>query len=284
MLLRTVPKNKVPAKWTQSATKVRRARLLSSTTPRTRQTLGTSGIRQVPAVQFFSKSPVIIAKRNKARTNNEPLLLFLEGPPGTGIPQILSRLNKIGYYCIFRPYVPFIIEKFQKCGYSPNGVLVSHLWNADLLTQLEQTKQLHSQDPKRFKEDIVFVQRSPMTSLIYSVTEHRPYFTDLIYHITKTYNTAFVLCESDMIRIHERIGERNYYAVGNEKVIREQLNEENQQALEEIHDKYKKLKETLFDTSLTTTDTKQAVANILTMCGIEFRLYDISPNKDLEKR
>jgi len=67
-----------------------------------------------------------------------------------------------------------------------------------------------------------------------------------------------------MIRIHERIGERNYYAVGNEKVIREQLNEENQQALEEIHDKYKKLKETLFDTSLTTTDTKQAVANILT--------------------
>jgi len=113
----------------------------------------------------------------------------------------------------------------------------------------------------------VFLHRSPLSPYIHDEDQHAKATMD---QLRETAIVSVIYCWSDSIRQRERLGERDYWATSEEREIFNVLKETDEDHLLALQEKYESHTKTEFDASLPTTSAKQATANLLTLCGIDF--------------
>jgi len=139
-----------------------------------------------------------------------------------------------------------------------------------VILKIEKLKKLQSdhQKGKRYMGNTIFMHRSPLSVGIH--TNNVPNSIALVNDLKSIFNISIVYCWSDDIRRMERIAERNYWAEGQVKhFLGEIFNEQDQNTLKGLLSQYEELVgKGMFDAKLPTTSTKQATAQLLTMCDI----------------
>ncbi|KAL6079759.1 hypothetical protein QOT17_000872 [Balamuthia mandrillaris] len=245
-----------------------------------------------PAREFWQTQENLKGKHQEALNSTEEKLhfVFVEGPAGTGKKDFLWRLRKIGYRVLHgHSFVPLAAQlDYHKANTRLHAQVE---WTQRLLSGLRSLKnealeiQTKQQQPT-FKDNIVFVHRSPLSSYLRLRHEEEAkqgiapsssrFFLELMRECQKEYSTSLIVCKSDIIRMKERLAERYFDAEQeSEQRIRELLGEQNEDEMNKWVQLYNKLAEDQsegpVDGIVDTTSTKQAVAQILKLYGIEMK-------------
>lgn len=171
------------------------------------------------------------------------------------------------------PYVEFCTGVVHTTHFAPNSASVGMYWLSEWTKQLELLQYAHKQG-KTHKDNIVFVQRSPLTLWVHDLSRMQaPSKTNVWLRVNdeikQEFSTSSILCYSDTIRTKERLSERMYWADKEPKAIRTNLHEDEWDLQQLFESKYQELLDkNFFDSSVATTDSKQACAEILTQFGL----------------
>eukprot|EP01103_Thecamoeba_quadrilineata_P012518 TRINITY_DN3245_c0_g1_i2.p2 TRINITY_DN3245_c0_g1~~TRINITY_DN3245_c0_g1_i2.p2 ORF type:complete len:256 (+),score=58.37 TRINITY_DN3245_c0_g1_i2:3-770(+) len=241
-----------------------------------RGSLNQDYIHSVEAKDWFNtlypNQPLLTTKRVD---HSNPLLVFLEGPAGSGKSDVLSRLSRMGYQTHPSSF-------FSHCQRQV-PILASQYWSKDLLEILEESQEIKP------KNNVVFVERSFLSQLLQpSLLEQvdRPlkesYWKIMMEATRGKYNTAVLLCEADPAIKRERIAKKFWFAEDSEKALRRELGEEELEEFIEKQEKfYRKLKEEdnhWFESKIFSTDSQQATAAILKLLGIPPPSFSLPSN------
>eukprot|EP01126_Amoeba_proteus_P049053 TRINITY_DN5710_c0_g1_i6.p1 TRINITY_DN5710_c0_g1~~TRINITY_DN5710_c0_g1_i6.p1 ORF type:complete len:196 (+),score=22.85 TRINITY_DN5710_c0_g1_i6:435-1022(+) len=183
-------------------------------------------------------------------------------------------MSKMGYTVYVDRFQDHVMNLCTQYDTMPSSSCASISWAGRLLTNCHNF-QLQFNESKKFKENLVFFHRSPLSLHVHREQEEYLHFHEAL---KKMFSVSVVYCWSDEIRQSERISERNYWAEGTLKSVLESLEDECKERLQKIEASYLKFsKVDTFDASLPTTSSKQATANLLTLCGIDFDpVFDVS--------
>eukprot|EP01125_Pyxidicula_operculata_P020644 TRINITY_DN7673_c0_g1_i2.p1 TRINITY_DN7673_c0_g1~~TRINITY_DN7673_c0_g1_i2.p1 ORF type:complete len:260 (+),score=20.73 TRINITY_DN7673_c0_g1_i2:33-812(+) len=207
--------------------------------------------------------------------SKKPHFVFLEGVAGTGKADVIWRLHKLGYTVSTNTFFNHC-ENFTSKNemIDQKGLFCSLSW-LNLQTQFIQKI---SEDGSIPKDNLVVLHRSPLSLWVHDQGVDA---LNLVKELKMLYNISFIYCWSDPTRIQERVGERNYWSTGKTKKLYEQFDEENTEIQKRYEQKYIELQEKgIFEGSLPTTSSKQATANLLTLCGVDFNpVFDTSTLK-----
>jgi hypothetical protein len=158
--------------------------------------------------------------------------------------------------------------------FAPGSATVGMFWLSEWTKRLELLEHGHRQG-QQHKDNIVFVQRSPLSLWVHDVTRMQPPTrTNVWLRITDELKGQFscstVLCHSENIKTQQRLAERMYWAENEPKQIRVALHEDDQELQQLYESKYSELEEKEWiDGRVATTSAKQAQAQILTMYGLD---------------
>lgn len=120
-----------------------------------------------------------------------------------------------------------------------------------------------------FKDNIVFINRSPISSWACLPSSNTD-FKSIMKDINSSFNTATLYCNSDDIKIMERVGGRFFLSYGSPKEIRQALCEDNDAYQLQIKNRYETLLDSgYFDETIYTTDVKQAQAQIFKVLDLQ---------------
>jgi len=215
-------------------------------------------------------------RRLQAAEKGEVHFVFLEGGGGAGKKDLLWRLSKMGHEIILYPYVSFMADIPHKYDPIKDHNILQVRWNNKIISAMENIAAL-SKGGKRYKNDLVFVHRSPLSSYQYAQNKKEAQlYLDLVREIKSAFSSTLVLCKADPMRAQERIGERLLVTHEKEKTLRKKLGESDtlariQQESEE-YERYMKNEanqEGIMDELVHTTSAKQAQAQILKLYGVE---------------
>lgn len=150
-------------------------------------------------------------------------------------------------------------------------------WLAEWTRELELLEHAHKQGQPH-KDNVVFVQRSPLSLWVHDVSRLQPpSHTNIWLRITDElraqFSTSTVLCHSENIKTQQRLAERSYWAEAEQKAIRKALHEDETEVQQLYESRYQELlnvpqPKTWIDDTIKTTSTKQAQSEILTLFGL----------------
>eukprot|EP01130_Rhizamoeba_saxonica_P002220 TRINITY_DN1206_c0_g1_i1.p1 TRINITY_DN1206_c0_g1~~TRINITY_DN1206_c0_g1_i1.p1 ORF type:complete len:220 (+),score=37.88 TRINITY_DN1206_c0_g1_i1:211-870(+) len=212
--------------------------------------------------QFFQPVDHIVSTR-KALDPDQNHIIFLEGPSGTGKKDILWRLHNIGYTVVVLPYLDHAMQFDIDSIKIPE---IANEWEQKLVSHLEQSLKM-----SEHKDQVVFVHRSPFSVNIFkgideNSNKHLPF------------SSSTIMCHADEIRIMERVQARPYMEVDEIKKQYIEILQDNDKK-NNIEERYASIMEKRdFDSRLNTTSVKQATANILTQCGLDFNFQFKRPS------
>ncbi|KAN0031490.1 hypothetical protein ACTFIV_005354 [Dictyostelium citrinum] len=199
----------------------------------------------------------------KSKAQKKPLFVFLEGPSGSGKQQLLERFSNIGYQTIQNSF-------FKHSLSSPPTT-----FDNTLNQSIESIK--NSNNKNEIKNNIIFIHRSPISSIIYNkINNNNNDNEKLIKEIkeikeinNENYNSIYIYCKTPIELIEQRLGGRYHFYEENETELLEKLNIKSQQ--EQSYEIYDLLeKESIFNQTLDTTSIKQACPSLLANFNIYF--------------
>lgn len=157
--------------------------------------------------------------------------IFLEGGAGVGKSSLCDVLAR-KYPVHFESFVELCNEHKE---YDPGGIMMSFKWSAKIIERMEA----FSRDPAH---SIIFFDRSLYTPYVFSRTNaNLSLYIDLMRELKQTYNCSVVLCVADAHVIRDRLWDRYNRGTAEEKQIRMQLNELNEEFLDKIRHRYETL-------------------------------------------
>ncbi|KAM9954508.1 hypothetical protein ACTFIW_003108 [Dictyostelium discoideum] len=205
----------------------------------------------------------------KSKEQKKPLFVFLEGPSGSGKQQLLERFSNIGYKTIQNSF-------FKHSLSSPPTSPTSSFDNT-LNQSIELIKNNNNNNQDEIKNNIIFIHRSPISSIIYdNIINNKNDNEKLIKEIKKiieinneNYNSVYIYCKTPVELIEQRLGGRYHFYEDNETELLEKLNIKSHQ--EPSYEIYNLLeKESIFNQTLDTTSIKQACPGLLANFNIFF--------------
>jgi len=218
--------------------------------------------------QWFQKNSKLLEQFQKSSQHprsNGVHIIFLEGSSGAGKKEILNRLQKTGFCTYSDPFGKYLQDEKK----SPP----SHKWEEKMYKYLDSIS-LQKQGPP-MKNKIVFLGRSPLSSLIYSnptTNLELAKFKNLIAEIKERFSASFLFCKTEPMIILQRIHGRFELSTDEQKELAKQRKENDEDYIHQILQKYDYLlQQDLFDAVLDTTSTKQAAAALLRMLDLGFK-------------
>jgi hypothetical protein len=221
-----------------------------------------SNFNRVPveAREFFRTNEILKAAYNKALTQGERLVVCLEGEVGSGKRDMLWRLQKQGYLTYGLPFVEFMVGRR----------LESLTADASLRWQKEfNTGMMEAMQSKEKRPGLLFTSQSPFSSFL-ELSRRGIRYDKQKMQISK--NLCLIQLEADSIVVQRRRAEKTFNEPDSaESRLRNHL--ANDFEICEVGIKY--------DDSINSTSTKQGVASLLKLVGVEFDFVPPArPSKD----
>eukprot|EP01128_Nolandella_sp_AFSM9_P006314 TRINITY_DN321_c0_g1_i2.p1 TRINITY_DN321_c0_g1~~TRINITY_DN321_c0_g1_i2.p1 ORF type:complete len:359 (-),score=75.30 TRINITY_DN321_c0_g1_i2:83-1072(-) len=228
--------------------------------------------------------------QQKLKEKNElptPHFVYLEGDPGAAKRDIIWRLSRLGYNVYEDHFLGYCERAWED---SSSLTKLSSAWIASqnaFVEDLEETCAKKKVVGDRSSDNIVFLHRSPLSLVIHGkILGNKEMEEEGRRHleINAGRNSSYLYCHADPIRQGERLAERIFDADRYNKVVMQKVlgmvQDYDDEKLAVIRDAYRESQQegNVFAADIDTTSAKQAAANILTQCGIEFK-----PVFDLEK-
>ncbi|KAF2078135.1 hypothetical protein CYY_000519 [Polysphondylium violaceum] len=229
--------------------------------------------------QWFKPKESLSSELERSNKESKPLVVFLEGPSGSGKRQLLERLSNTGYHCIIKPFIDVakdnakdILQPSSSFDIKNQSKLYDQLIK-DNLNQSLLNSSNKSKDQAAFKNNLLFVHRSPISSIIYdkgnNQIESINKFIQQQKQQEKDYNVVYVYCKTPVELIQQRLGGRYHFNEDQDNQLVSKLNiTDLQEFSEELYSTMEK--ESVFDEVLDTTSIKQACPSLLAMFNIYF--------------
>ena len=215
----------------------------------------------VEARDFFRTNAILKAAYEKALADGERLVVCLEGVgSGMGKKDLLWRLEKQGYLTYGLSFVDFMVaRKFDSL-----TAKASLMWQKEFNTGLMNAMQSSEKRP-----GLLFTAQSPYSSFLELSRRNISYEKQKM-QISK--NLCLVQLEADDIVVQRRQAEKTFNEPESaESKLRNHLADDFQ--FSDVGIKY--------DDAINSTSTKQGVASLLKLVGVEFDFVAPSrPNKD----
>jgi len=228
--------------------------------------------------QWFKPKESLESELERSNKENKPLVVFLEGPSGSGKRQLLERLENTGYHCIIKPFIDLAKENINEINSTTNfniknqSKLYDQLITKNLNNSLKNNSNSNSNN-STFKNNLIFIHRSPISSIIYDNNNNN--IESIIKYIKeqksneKDYNIVYVYCKTPVELIQQRLGGRYHFNEDNDNELVAKLNiTDLQEPSQDIYESMEK--ESVFDGVLDTTSIKQACPSLLAMFNIYF--------------
>lgn len=223
------------------------------------------------ATELFGEEACVVEKRQHNQKQHRLQVIWLEGAPGSGKQEVLWRLQKMGFQTLCLPYFTHALHS----PHAPLHPLTTMQWADTLLSRLLSHLQQYRCSAAAYKCGLLFVHRS-LVSLFVHVNAHRDdELSEWALQTSATLHAELqsvsVWCQSDPIRRSERLAERVLRSENVALALRQTLRETDNQWIDALEKSYATLwTEKWFDLRIPTTSTKQATAQLLAACGVQF--------------
>ncbi|EGC37369.1 hypothetical protein DICPUDRAFT_150028 [Dictyostelium purpureum] len=208
----------------------------------------------------------------KSKQEKKPLFVFLEGISGSGKQQLLERLSNTGYKTIS--------NTFFKDSSNLKDTNFSNHFDSNLKLSINQ---LNNSNLESIKNNLVFVHRSPISSIVYNNINNKELFSLIKDQILKEkenqinneINSVYIYCKTPIELVEQRLGGRYHFYDEKELDLLEILKiQDNQDRSVEI---YEQLLENnlIFNQTLDTTSIKQACPSLLALFNIYFNVLNL---------
>jgi hypothetical protein len=152
-------------------------------------------------------------------------------------------------------------QHVQNTRYEPSGTVMSIKWVSDMFTVLEKHSDAYLSGRAVCRDDVVLFDRSFLTPWIYTRGDRNNlYVLDAMREIQQTFACQLVLCEAAPLVIKRRLQERYEASTPQEKAIRENLGELNDDYIAHIDRMYAKLKDDSWFDIVLRTDSDDVAA------------------------
>lgn len=161
-----------------------------------------------------------------------PRFVFLEGAAGTGKSSICTELAARGHRVHFESFVELCDLHPQ---YQPGQLVMSFKWANDIICRMEEFS--------RTSQKLVFFDRSLLTPYVYARTDRHKLsiYPALMEEMASVFDCSVVLLHTHQDVVQQRLLDRYNRSTPAEKLIRESLNELNQDFVAQINARYEEL-------------------------------------------
>ncbi|GAM24325.1 hypothetical protein SAMD00019534_075000 [Acytostelium subglobosum LB1] len=203
-------------------------------------------------------------------TRKQPHVVYLEGPSGSGKAQLLERIDKLGYQTLCTPFLSFSLDH-NGADVSTSITSLQSSW--DQLIEQRITEIIKSK--QQLKNDMLFVHRSPISSVIYSALMRGDdrlikATTMLVDGLSAERGNSIIYCKTPIELIEQRVEGRYHFYDDNQKAIVDRLH--SKQYLQKSVEMYNALEShsNVIRATLDTTSIKQACPGLLALFNIYF--------------
>jgi|JI10StandDraft_1071094.scaffolds.fasta_scaffold1185829_2 deoxyadenosine/deoxycytidine kinase len=177
--------------------------------------------------------------------------VFLEGGPAVGKSSLCQELSKRGFRVHFELFVE-LCEKHP--AFKPGALVMSFKWANEMVARMEEFSLARSSGGG---SSLFFFDRSLLTPYVFARAhrDHLAFYVDLMHEVRSVFPCSVVLLKADAETVKKRLLRRYEESTPAEKIIRQNLNEMNDEWVSLINQRYGQLFDQpgVFDMALDTS-------------------------------